>query len=212
MNTKFKIRASQADTIMGNGKSGKLPTMCTSYLKKWYANDAEVELNTKEINKGNAVEDDTIDMCARVLGFGILSKNEFSAQSEYFTGTADVVTDDYIIDVKAPYCNRTFHNCINEENEAYKSQLQVYMHLYGKSKAILFYGLLDTPATDWSDAVSYSHIPENERWYAIEYAYDEVFINSLIQRVIECRACLADYDLQLNAKLGKIRTINNDYK
>jgi hypothetical protein len=200
----FKIRASQAHTIMGNGKGGKLPATCTSYLKKWYANDADVELNTKEINKGNAVEDDTIDMCARVLGFGILSKNENSFETEYFTGTADVVTDDYVIDAKSPYCNRTFHNCINEENEAYNAQLQVYMFAYIKSKSILFYGLQDTPATDWSDAVSYSHIPENERWYAIEYAYDSEFINALIERVIECRAWLAEYDLQLQSKLGKL--------
>lgn len=194
----FKIRASQAYTIMSNGKT------CKSYLKKWHANDVEAELNTKEINKGNAVECDTIDMCARVLGFGILSKNEQYSENEYFTGTADVVTEDYIIDVKSPYCNRTFHNCINEENEAYKTQLQVYMHLYGKSKAILFYGLLDTPATEWSDAVSYQHIPENERWYAIEYDADAEFINALIERVIECRSWLAKYDLELKTKLGKL--------
>lgn len=207
MERMFKIRASQANTIMGNGKGGKLPVTCTSYLKKWYANDADVELNTKEINKGNLVEDDTIDMCARVLGFGILSKNEQYSENEYFTGTADVVTEDYIIDVKSPYCNRTFHNCINEENEAYKTQLQVYMHLYGKSKAILFYGLLDTPATEWSDTVIYSHIPENERWHAIEYAYDAEFINALQKHVNECRAWITEYDLLLKSKLGKLRKI-----
>lgn len=201
----FKIRASQTATIMGRLKSfGELPETCATYLKAWHANDVIQELNTKEINKGNAVEGECIDMCANVLNFGILDKNTQSIESDYFTGTCDVQHGDYIIDVKAPYCNRTFRNAICNENLIYKAQLQVYMHLYNKEKAILFYGLLDTPATDWSECISYSHIPINERWGAIEYAYNPEYINDVVERVELCREWIDDYETRLNTKLGKL--------
>ena len=203
----FKIRCSAIGKIMGNSKkAGELSQTCKTYLETWYANDNE-EIHSKYFAKGNTVENELIDFMAEQLGYGMAQKNQEYKEDEWFTGTCDVVLNDAIVDVKAPWNRKTLLDSVSSDIDTdYEYQLQGYCHLYNKPKGILFYGLMDTPSdiayTD--EDVTYSHLPDNERWTAFEVTYSEYKIKDIIQRVIQCREYLANYESLIKSKLGKI--------
>lgn len=181
----------------------ELPDTAKSFLKIWYANEHE-EIHSKEIDKGNEVEKDLIDFMAIQLGYGMAEKNEVILHDEYMVGTCDVEFPDCIVDVKAPYNKKTLHDSVMEFNKDYEPQLQGYMHLWKKKSAILFYGLMNTPETDWRAEVIYDNMPDHERWVAYKFEYNEAFIKSVQERVLMCRAWLEKYDIDLKSKLGRV--------
>lgn len=201
----FKIRCSQIGKIMSNAKvKGELSQTCKTYLNEWYANDNE-EIHSKYIDKGNAVENDLIDFMAEQLDYGMAEKCMESASNEFMQGSCDVITHDAIVDVKASYNLGTLHKQVLEGlNKDYELQLQGYMHLYQRPKAVLFFGLMNTPATDWSEEVVYEDMPSNERWLAYHIDYNPELIKAIEERVMQCRAYLAEHEALLKSKLGKI--------
>jgi len=168
-----------------------------------YANEHE-EIHSKEIDKGNEVEKDLIDYMAIQLGYGMAEKNEVTLHDEFMVGTCDVHFPDCVVDVKAPYSKKTLHDSVMEFNDAYEKQLQGYMNLYNKPFAILFYGLMNTPETDWRPEVIYDNLPDAERWVAYRFERDDEFIQAVKDRVLMCRAWLEKYDIELKSKLGRI--------
>ena len=201
----FKIRASQCWKIMSNAKvKGELSQTCKTYLNEFYANDNE-EIHSKYIDKGNAVESDLIDFMAQELDYGFADKCMQSASNEFMTGLCDVITHDAIVDVKASYNLTTLHKqAIEELKDEYYWQIMIYMHLYQKNKGIIFHGLLNTPATDWSEEIIYEDTPSNERWLAYNIDYSPEVIKAIEERVMRCRAYLVEHDILLKSKLGKI--------
>jgi hypothetical protein len=203
----FKIRASACGQIMSNAKTkGELSQVCKTYLHTWYANDQE-QIRSKYIDKGNMVEDELIDFAAVQLGYGILEKNRESRSDEYFSGTCDVVSDDSVIDVKAPFNKKTLHDSIvGGLDKDYEWQLRVYCHLWQKPKGILFYGLMNTPEglTYLSDEVIYDDMPSNERWVAYNVPHDPSRIEEVIDRVKQCREYLVRYDSIIRSQLGQL--------
>lgn len=201
----FKIRCSAISQIMGNSKiKGELSQTCKSYLHTWYANDNEI-IQSKYFDKGNIMENEAIDLMANVLNYGLAFKNEESKENEYFTGTADVVLHDIIIDLKCPWNKKTLHSNVFDIDSDYEWQGRGYMHLYKKEKFILFYALMDTPEDlNYGNEISYTHIPLNERWLAYQVNHDENIINLIIERVKQCRQYLEQYDKIVKSKLGKI--------
>ena len=132
-------------------------------------------------------------------------KNEESKEDEYFTGTADVVLHDSVIDLKCPWNVKTLQSNIFDMDSDYEWQGRGYMHLYGKEKFILFYALMDTPEDlNYGNEISYSHLPLNERWLAYQVNHDQSIIGSIIERVKQCRDYLEQYDKLVKSKLGII--------
>lgn len=200
----FRIHASQCWKIMSKGrKPGELSETCKTFLKEWYAGDNE-QIHSKYLDKGNEVENDNIDFMAEVLGFGMADKNTVALSDEFMVGTCDVDLPSCVVDVKSPWNNKTLQDNINGINPDYEWQLRCYCRLYRKPKAILFYGLQNTPETDFSAEVSFDHIPKNERWIAYQIERDETLENQIITSVLACREWLAEYDKLVKSKLGRI--------
>jgi len=201
----FKIRCSAIGQIMSNAKTkGDLSAGCKTYLENWYANDNE-EIHSKYFDKGKMVENECIDLMASVLNKGLAYKNDEYLEDDYFTGTCDVQLDDCIVDVKSVWNRKGLHAACNGLDKDYEWQLMGYAHLYKKPKAILFYGLLDTPEEcNFGNEVIYSDMPIEERWVAYNVELNEEAIQSVIDKVVKCREYLAEYDLKIKSKLGKI--------
>lgn len=210
MERKFKIRCSQIGKIMGASKpAGGLSTIAQTYLKEWYSNDNE-QIHSKYFDKGNICQHECIDFASKVLGIGELMKNEAGPKwNEYITGTCDVELVDTIIDVKCPWNVKSLHSNIGGIDTDYEWQGRGYMHLYGKSKFILFFGLMDTPSDVCyqEDDIVYSTMPDNERWLAYEIAHDEAKVLEIIEKVKLCREWLAVYEAQIRGKLGQITKV-----
>lgn len=189
---------------MTNGKGNDLSVGCKTFLQEWYTNERE-EIRSKYIDKGNFVENDLIDFAATQLGLGLAQKCLQGRSDEYFIGTCDVDVE-YIIDVKASWNIKTLQQAVmNGLDKDYEWQLRGYMHLYGKARSILFYGLMDTPAdANYGNEVTYSHIPDNERWVAYEVLHNPELIDAVIERVKQCRIYLEGYDAVVKSKLGKV--------
>lgn len=183
----------------------ELPEGARTFLKEWYAHDYE-EIRSKYIDKGNIVESDNIDFAARVLGYGVASKNQVTRSDEYMVGTCDVDLPDLIIDVKSSWNRTTFQSNITGIDPQHEWQGRVYMRLYDKSRFMVFHGLLTTPATEWSDEIVFDD-PENERWLAYEIKRDKSKEDEIIERVKMCRVWLEKYDAEVKAKVGKVTVL-----
>jgi hypothetical protein len=201
----FKIRCSQIGQIMSKGKKeGELSQTCKSYLHAWYANDKE-EIYSKYFNKGIEVENDLIDFMADVLGFGLAEKNKVRLHEDWIEGECDVNLPNCVVDVKASWNKTTLHKQILEGIDInYRWQLVGYCFLYKKPKAILFYGLMNTPSTDYEDEVVYEDLPPNERWVAYEVIPTQKDFDDIKERVLKCRDYLKEYDILIKSQLGKI--------
>ena len=186
----------------------KLPETCITYLKEWYADDKE-QISSKYFEKGNMVEPELIDFAADKLGFGFAEKNLVRMESEYFTGEADIVLPNLIVDVKAPWNKKTLNDSAidsieNGMSKDYELQGRIYMALYNKPEFILFYGLMDTPEEAGGYEVSYADVPADMKWVAFRIQRDVLIEQEIINRVIECRKWLEDYHQKILATLGKI--------
>ena len=210
MDKVFRIHCSQISKIMGSAKKAvELSVGCQTFLREWYANDNE-QVHSKYLDKGNLVEDENIDFAARVLGYGMALKNTVTLIDEFMIGTCDVEFPDAILDVKSPWNNKTFLDNIVGIDKDYEWQLRGYMRLWRKPKALLFYGLLDTPEMEYiTSEISYSHLPENRRWIAYQIDRDETIENMITTRVLECRKWLDLYDAEVTNSLGKIHLTNS---
>lgn len=190
---------------MSNAKAkGELSATCKTWLEEWYANDNE-QIHSKYFDKGNMVEVECIDLMTNVLELGFAIKNDERLEDDYFTGTCDVQLDDAIVDVKSVWGRKGLHAACDGLDKDYEWQLRGYMHLYGKPKAILFYGLCDTPEEcNYGNEVIYSDMPLNERWVAYNMESDPELVQSIIDKVIKCREYLEEFDLKIKSKLGKL--------
>jgi hypothetical protein len=199
----YRHRASQSGLLLTNGKDElKLGASMITYLKKWYAEQksgVRDEIDSKYFRKGNMCEDEAIDICAERFGLGILEKNMVHFNDEYFQGTPDVYTDEFVIDTKCSWDYVTFLDAITSPiNKDYEAQLQVYMHLTGLKKAKLVYTLLDTPAeANYGNDIFYSHMPIEQRFFAFELEYDKEMIEAMQEKVINARTFLNDYDARI---------------
>lgn len=213
---KFKVRASSAGKIMGVrglGKTGE------DAAKEWYIEqlyNRRKQFSNKYTNKGNIMEDASIDFIAEHLGYGFLSKNEEYFTNDFLTGTPDIILKNHIIDVKNSFDPFTFPFFENEcPNKDYYYQGQVYMDLVGRDSYKLIYTLMDTPVNiiesearkycftngydmddmdvymDFEKRMTYSDIDAKDRIRVFEFERDNKVIDSIKLRVDECREYLS---------------------
>ena len=165
----FKIRCSAIGQIMTNDRSGKqmgetAKTYCQNWLKEQLYGRRK-EISTKYMEKGIIMEDNSLDMVAEYYGYGMLIKNERNLETNYISGTPDVILKDKIIDVKNSWDCFTFPLFDEKINKDYYYQGQGYMELCDKDTFELIYVLSNTPM----------HIVEREAYfYAKNNGYDEV--------------------------------------
>jgi hypothetical protein len=143
-----------------------------TYCKLWLKGQIykrKKEIKSKFIQKGNIMEDNSIDFVAEQLNFGMLFKNEEYFFNEYIEGTPDILTPELVIDVKNSWDFTTIPILEYEIPEPlYYGQLQGYMHLTGRKKALLIYILSDTPI----------HLIEREAYFwCINNGYEELDID-----------------------------------
>lgn len=214
----FKIRASAANTIMTSNRAGTdIGETVKTYLSNWYKSklyNRDKTFTSKHTSKGTHAEDQSLDLLSSK--FGLLIKNTENLKNDHFTGTPDVITSEYVLDVKTSWDCFTFPLFDSEPNKMYVDQLQVYMDLAGKDKAYLCYCLIDTPEhiiesearkvqwdrglddleMDLYDEVkalhTYSDITDEQlRVKVFEIKRDQDRIDAIKARVILCREYIA---------------------
>ena len=202
----FKIRCSSIGQIMTNSRTkGQLSKTAQSYVETWIKEQIYKRrkvITTKYMDKGNIVENDSISFAGRVLNADI-TKNEQRYENELLIGTPDVITEDYVIDVKNSWDCFTFPLFYeNVPNKDYYYQAQGYMALTGLSHYKLIYTLLDTPDSlierefKYASELDYDTFAKDYRYSEIDEAYririfeierDDDVIDAINGRVIECR-------------------------
>ena len=126
----------------------ELPDGVKTYCKTWKKEQVynrKSQFTSKYTDKGDIMEDNSIDFVAEYLGYGMLIKNEEHFENDIMTGTPDVILKDHLIDVKNSWDCFTFPLYETEVDNAYYWQAQVYMELTGLDKYKLIYILMDTP-------------------------------------------------------------------
>lgn len=188
----FKCRASSAGDLLTNPKSGNgLSKTTQSYVQMWLKEQIygyKKYFTSKYTDKGLRYEDEAIDKCIEWLDLPMVLKNQERFDDEYFTGEPDMILPDSIIDIKNSWDWSTFP--LFEDvipNPEYIAQVQVYMHLTGKSKASVVYMLLTTPETKFEPEMSYDHVSKDYRIKKFDFEYDPEMIAKLQNRVIQCR-------------------------
>jgi hypothetical protein len=190
----FKQRASSAGKLMTNPRSkGEVLSQTTkSHLQEWLKSELygiRKQIKSKYLDKGNIVESHAIQYASEELGWLFADKNEEYFEDNYFCGTPDVILDDTIIDIKSSWDCFTFPLFEDEiPNSDYFYQLQVYMHLTGRRKAILCYVLMNTPeGLSYEEPQDYTSIDSKYRIKTFEVEYNPEIIAGLREKVIEAR-------------------------
>lgn len=219
----FKIRASACGNIMGVrgiGKTGE--TYCKDWLKGQLFNRKR-DISNKYTQKGNEVEDNSIDFVCEMLNLGFIAKNEQYFENDFMQGTPDIILKDEIIDVKNSWDIHTFPLFEDElPNSDYYFQAQVYMELCNKESYKVVYVLSDTPyhlierealyfcrnngyegidddiLNDYMFKMTYADIPNHLKIKVFEIKKDNEVIEKIKQRVIECREIVENLNLKIN--------------
>ena len=214
----MKIRCSAIGKIMTSPRSkGEVLSQTTkSYIKELvleHKYGIRKEINSRYLDKGNMVENESIELTERVLDLDLIVKNESYFENEFICGTPDIIMGDTIIDVKSSWSAHTFPFFLDEElpNKDYFYQLQGYMALTGATKGIVAYCLINTPeeivldeirriswsrheldVTEETEAEvrqqhEFDHIPEVNRVKAYYIERNDEVIQAIYERVNECK-------------------------
>lgn len=209
----MKVRASALGKIMTSSrKAGEvLSQTAKSYVQEVVLQDKYgiyKEFNSRYTDKGNQTEDEAIQLVSEVLDLGFLYKNEDKYANDWIKGTPDVVTSDLIIDTKVSWSAQTFPFFDSElTNKDYYWQMQAYMWMTGRRKALVAYCLINTPYLILEDEIrrehwkqnligesqevrdyveaqhNFDHIPKDERIKVFEIDYDEKGIEQAKEKI-----------------------------
>ena len=184
------------------------------------------EIQSKYLDKGKQVEDESIAMYNRVTG-SATEKNEKFYTNDYICGTPDIIGSK-LIDIKSSWDFKTFP--MHEEglpSKDYYWQLQGYMELTGKKESWIAYCLVDTPTQLIQDEVrrlgwqlgmievpmdlesevyerlQYSDIPEELRIKTFRIEHSDEDIQRLYERIEICRDYLTDLSVGLGERIIK---------
>lgn len=109
------------------------------------------ELQSKFLEKGIAVEEDSITLLSRVKK-KFYKKNEENLTNDYVSGTPDlfegekILSATHIVDIKSSWNIFTFFNSkVKPLDKSYYWQMQGYMWLTGAKTATVSFCLVDTP-------------------------------------------------------------------
>ena len=186
----FKCRASAGGDLWS--KSGKLIDGNKTFLQEWVKEQIygiRKQIKSKYLEKGTQMEAEALDKAIEWMDLDFMLKNDKNFEDDFFTGTPDIIGDDFVIDTKCSWDCFTFPLFdTGIENKAYELQLQIYMHLTGKKRAYLVYMLLNTPEyLTWEIPADYEGLEPKFRHKVFEIAYNPEIIAELQNRVIAAR-------------------------
>lgn len=164
---KYKFRCSELPTLLSNGRSKTELLSETAksklveiWIKERYGREKYIE--SKYMEKGLFVEQDSLELATKVLNIGFIPKNKEKYHNDWICGTPDAVKP-ILIDVKSSWDIFTFASVTPEKAEKdYYWQLWGYGWLTGLTSAKLIYALTNTP----------EHITANEL-YRLSFKMDE---------------------------------------
>ena len=212
----MKVRCSQLGKIMTKPrlKSEVLSQTTKTYIQELVLQEKYgiyKEFWSRYTDKGNAVEDEAINLAMDTLEVGFIYKNEESFSNDWIKGTPDVNTE-ILLDVKSSWDATTFPFFEDEiPNKEYYFQLQGYLWLTGKTQALLCYCLINTPFEIVEDEVrrehwkqqsidesqeirdfveakhNFDHIPKEKRIKTFVIERDETVIEEIKTRIELCR-------------------------
>lgn len=140
---------SKADKDAGNLSESALTHLTDVFIREKYGR--QTDIRNKFIEKGLAVEEDSITLYSRVKKT-FFKKNETHLGNDYVKGTPDLFTGEtihkatQIIDVKSSWdIFSYFRNFSKKPSSLYYWQLQTYMWLTGAETSSLAYCLVNTP-------------------------------------------------------------------
>jgi len=169
------IRCSKLNDIMTfpRSKKDELSKTALAYIKerilveKGYIK--EPDFSSKYTEKGNIVEVDSKNLAAKVLGYGVLLKNEEHFKQDILTGTPDIILPDEIIDIKSSWNARTFPFFDDYRlPKNYYWQGVGYCILTNKNRFKIVYCLVNTP----------EHLVEQSVWQKVRelgVSYDDLY-------------------------------------
>jgi hypothetical protein len=235
----WKIHPSSAGKILTN-MPGKKDTktveelsdttkthLIECYVKEVYGR--EKDINNKFIEKGLAVEEDSLTLYSRIKK-QVYFKNDELFSNDWIVGTPDIITSDSVIDIKSSWDIFTFFASKTKKiDSGYYAQLQCYMELAKRTNAVLAYCLIDTPDGLIEDEKSrlfykmnltsrenetylqacealekqmrYGDIPIHERLFEFQFPFDSELIEAIKFRVGLCREFLNRFSEKESKKL-----------
>jgi hypothetical protein len=205
----MKWHPSQIGKLMTNGRAkDSIGETAKSYIKQCAKEDFynyTTELNNKYIWKGREQELESINLINSVR-FTDYVKNEWTIENDYLIGTADIVIESRVIDVKTSWSLDTFPALMEDAvNPLYEWQLRAYMMLYNKPCAELIYCMVTT----WDEFLNeyenlqlhrVDHINPEKRITALWYDRDEDIEAKMVARLKEASDLYHEYYEQLNNK------------
>lgn len=189
----FKIHCSQIGQIMTNSrlKTETLSETCKTYCQTWVKEqiyNTKKEIKSKYLTKGIDVEDAAIEYYSEVKELGFVLKNIDTFSDGFMVGTPDLIVGDIVIDLKSSWDCFTFPLFDSDIDKKYWAQIQGYLHLTGKKHGKLVYTLQNTPEElEWDEPVDYSGLSTKYRIKEFDIEYNPEFIESVQERVKECR-------------------------
>lgn len=209
-------------------KRDSLPALldgAKTYLQDWMKErlyGRRKEFSNKKTEKGIVCEPQGIEMTARIMNYGMISKNTVRKSNDWITGECDLDLAKITEDIKCSWDIYTFPLFETKlPNSDYYYQGQGYMWLYGTQRYAVNYCLLDAPedmidqaARSASYAIgqtevtedlynevrqkmTYGDIPDWLKFKRFEFDRDENVIAVIKQQVELCQ----DY---INAEWPKI--------
>lgn len=220
------FRCSRLGDIMTDprAKSELLSETCKKYLTEVYIDvkyGRKKDIKNKYIEKGLLVEEDSFTLYS-MFKKTMFVKNKDVFKNEFIKGTPDILKNGTVFDIKSSWDIFTFINSKDPKklNKDYLYQLQGYLALAEKEKAVLAYCLINTPGHLINDEkrklmwnmncfndqdktykeaceqldknMTYDDIPIDERVIEIEIPRDDGAIQAIYRRVIECRQYMND--------------------
>ena len=153
-------------------KEGPLSVGAKTYIRTLVAQEifgVDFEVGSKQMEKGNLVESDSIALLNRVRGLDLV-KNTERRSNDWLTGEADLfdVYQRRGHDLKSSWSIATFPICVTDcEDKLYEYQMRGYMALWDAECWEVNYALVNTPehliGFDPVTMHFVDHIPEHMR-------------------------------------------------
>ena len=206
-------RKSEYLELLPRENEPNLSKTCITYLRKWADEKIykrRVEFTSKQTDKGNVVEDVSIDYASIHLEWGLVSKNLERFHNEWAHGEPDLVLENEVPDIKSSYTHETFPLYSPElENKDYEWQDLVYQWLTGIKKGSIVFVLTSMPDEmirkearfskqlsegyteqeyeEFAEQFRYDDLPPYLRIKQYDVEYSEEKIEAIKTRVNECR-------------------------
>lgn len=196
------FRSSGVYKLIGKGKNEILTQTAMSAIDDIVLEDLfgfSSFKGTKETDKGNLLEDHAIELTGEVYNKFYLKHNG-RVSNGLITGECDILTDNYIRDMKCAWSigSHPFWQDVAQKkakDSGYLTQMQCYMWLYERDTAYIDFWLLPTPYDllgYYDDEIDHIDrvcaIPLEKRVTTVEVKRDEAVIDTIKEMIPHCQA------------------------